>query len=105
MNQKGQIRVLTKIIKAWCKKVKTSYLKEADMQYAYSGYIKMAMRYILSTTSMTYNECDSLMKQMETIMLHSYRFQRNSDRKMLYMPSKFGGIGIKHMYHLQDRKS
>ena len=104
MNQKGQIRIMKKKIQEWCNKMKTSYLRESDMQYAYSGYVKMAIRYILSTTTMTYNECNDLMKLMEPILLHSFRFHKNCNRNILYMPIKYGGIGIKHMYHLQGQE-
>ena len=104
MNQKGQIRTLKKKIQEWCKKMHTSYLNETDMKYAYNGYVKMAIKYILSTTNMTYAQCDKLMKLVEPILLHSYRFQRNCSRTVLYMPIKYGGMGITHMYHLQGQE-
>ena len=103
-NQKGQIRALESKINNWCQRMKTRYLSDEDSQYAYHGYLRASLQYIVGTTSMTKRDCEKLAKKFETILLHSYNLQRNCSRTMMYMPKRFGGLGIKHIYHLQGQE-
>ena len=103
-NQKGQLRKIGEKIDNWCQKMRTRYLNDEDSRYAYHGYLRAAIQYIIGTTSFTKKQCEQLSKKFETILLHSHNLNRNCSRTMLYMPKRYGGLGIKNIFHMQGQE-
>ena len=100
-NQKRQKKEIQKKIKEWCDKLRTRYLNGTDTLYAYQTYLVMSIRYMISSSCLTYKECDELGKQIEPILMNAFTIQRNCARTVLYSPVTFGGFGIEHIYHIQ----
>ena len=100
-NQEKQKKVLAEKIDNWCIKLHTRYLNGKDTLFAHSAYLEPALRYVLSTTNLSYDECNTMMKKIEGILLNAMHIQRNCSRAVLYAPFKFGGMNKRHLYHLQ----
>jgi len=100
-NNRRQFEVLRKKIDAWCDKIRTKYMKGEDIIKAYQGYLEPGLRYVLSMTSFTFDECEKLSKKTAPILLNAINVQKNCARSVLYSPIRYGGYGIKHLYHIQ----
>ena len=100
-NNRKQLEVLHKKIDAWCDKIRTRYLSSENTIKAYQGYLEPGLRYALSMTSYTYDECEKMCKKFAPILLNAIGIQRNCARSVLYAPQRYGGYGIRHLYHVQ----
>ena len=100
-NNRKQLEVLHKKIDAWCDKIRTRYLSSENTLKAYQGYLEPGLRYALSMTSYTYDECEKMCKKFAPILLNAIGIQRNCARSVLYAPQRYGGYGIRHLYHVQ----
>ena len=103
-DQKGQIRALGANIDNWCQKMKTRYLNDEDSWYAYHRYLRSSIQYVVGTSSFTKKEFDNLAQKLETILLHAHNMNRSCSRTMLYIPKRYGGLGINHIYHLEGQE-
>ena len=100
-NQSRQKREIAKKVQNWCDKLRTRYLNGPDTIYAYRTYLVMSLKYMLSSSMLSYEECDELGKKVEGILFNAVNIQRNCARVVLYSPLSFGGLGIEHLYHIQ----
>ena len=100
-NQARQKREIKKKIEEWCDKLRTRYLNGTDTIFAYRAYLVMALKYMLSSSMLSYKECDEMGKKVEAILFNAFMIQKNCAWVVLYSPLSFGGIGIEHLYHIQ----
>lgn len=88
-------------MREWTNKVTCSSLTGSERTQAYVGYLEKALQYVVFSTTFTFQQCDILMRIVAPVLLNAHGIQRNCARIVLYSTVNFGGIGIRHLFHLQ----
>ena len=71
--------------------------------YYYACYLP-AVCYPLATSSLTYNQLDTIQRQAMKIIIPRCGFNRNTKREILYGPLELGGANFRHLYTQQGIK-
>ena len=100
-NHNKQKQVIQDMIDKWIKLVEPSHLPNDEKLMAYKNYLVPALKYKLISTNMTYRECEHLEKKLSPIIFNAHGIQRNCHRAPLYSSSKYLGMNIQHIYHMQ----
>ena len=85
----------------WTSKISTSSLSKDDRKVAYTAFLLPSIRYKLTSTNFSYEECDQLMVRVKEILLNANGMNRNCDRNILFQPHQNMGLGYQHWYHVQ----
>ena len=96
-----EVRYLRQKATSWAEMVRTKHISQHEAWYCLNSTIMNTISYPLTATSMTYAECDSIMKPILKTILPKAKIQRNLPRKLLYGPRKYQGLNLHHPYWTQ----
>ena len=100
-NQEPQFHDLRKKILEWKQSVTFSSLSPFLILKAYETILKPKLVYRLSTTSLSFQQCDDLMKLIRPTILHAHHTHRNFPKSILESSSLYAGFDFVHLYDLQ----
>ena len=100
-NQLPQLTALQKMAKSWTSRIVSSSLQNHLRIKAYHTILVPQMTYRLSTSSLSFEQCDSVMKILRPVILNSFGIQRNFPKSILEADPIYAGLAIKHLYDVQ----
>ena len=87
----------------WVSSVQSSKLFPHEKILSYHTVLVPQVTYRLVGASMSYEQCDELMKQIYPIMINAHGFHKGFSRAMAAAPYTYAGLNIKHFYDLQGQ--
>ena len=100
-NNKKHFTVMKSKLRQWANKIKTCSLCGYDRVAAYHGYVEKSIQYMISSSTLTFKQCQQLASIISPVLLNAYGIQRNCSRSVLYSTHRQGGLNVTHPYHLQ----
>ena len=100
-NQKPQLEALKQIILAWKHSMTFSSLSNELILQAYETVLKPKIVYRLSTTSLSFDQCETLVKIIRPLILHAHRAHQTFPKVILEAPSIYAGFNFEHFYDTQ----
>ena len=100
-SNKDQYNTIRDAMRDWTNKINTSSLTGRERMQAYTGYLEKALQYVVASTTFSFKQCNTLMRIVAPVLLNANSIQRNCARIVLFSTPNFGGLGIKHLFHLQ----
>ncbi len=94
-------KLYNKVIK-WADAMRTGHIPRQDVWLAYNSTIWRTLCYSLPAINLTRQQCDKLMTPLLTYVLPALGICRNFPRSMVFAPVQYMGIGIKHLYTVQE---
>jgi hypothetical protein len=101
-NMNGQFEKLHKLAKEWVKMMQESNLSGSDMWTALQSTIWRTMAYSLPAKTMSKLQWEIIMSTLLTFALSAMGICRHFPRDIVFAPGKYFGLGIKHLYTLQE---
>ena len=103
-NQIPQLEALKIIVLEWKQSMNHSSLTPQLIIQAYNTILKPQIVYRLSTTSLSFEQCDELMKLIRPILLNAHRTHKNFPKSILEAPSLYAGYNLTHFYDVQGHE-
>ena len=103
-NQTKQLSVLREFIIEWKNQMKFSSLSPILIITAYETILKPKLVYRLSTTSLSYRQCDDLVKLIRPTILHAHNTHEHFPKSILESSSLYAGYNFVHLYDLQGQE-
>jgi hypothetical protein len=94
-------KLYNKVIK-WADAMRTGRIPRQDVWLAYNSTTWRTLCYSLPAINLTWQQCDKLMTPLLTYVLPALGICRNFPRSMVFAPVQYMGIGIKHLYTVQE---
>ena len=101
LNQLPQLNELKKMILDWKLRIIGSSLQNYLRIKAYNTVLKPRISYRLSTTSLSFSQCEQLMLLIRSLLINSHGIQRNFPKCIVEASATYAGLGIPHIYDLQ----
>ena len=99
VNRKA-VKQLVTYAKEWRNNVETSKLPSQYVLYSYESMLKMRLRYRLPAYSMTFDQCEEVMKIVRPTILHSMHLHRNFAKNIMETGDRHMGMKIYHLYDM-----
>lgn len=96
--QKGQTDALCKKAKIWGTNVKKNYLNVYDASLAYTNGLLPSVEYPIGVSSLSPNQCDKIMKEVNTPFLHKLGLNGKLDRNIMCGTFEIGGLNYRDLY-------
>ena len=100
-NQLPQIQDLKRIILEWKHSMTFSSLSPMLILQAYETVLKPKLIYRLSTTSLSFKQCEELVTLIRPLILNAHHIHRTFPKVILEAPSTYAGLNFIHFYDLQ----
>ena len=100
-NQEAQLEDLKQKILEWKHSMTFSSLPPHLILRAYETILKPKLLYRLATTSLSFQQCDDLIKLIRPLILHSHRTHQHFPKVILAASSLYAGYNFIHLYDLQ----
>jgi hypothetical protein len=104
-NQQEEIERLKSKSNAIATKININGITSVQAKTAYESFYLPAMRYSLPITSINQMDFESIQQRATMSFLSTMGFNRHMPREVVYATPKFQGIGLKHLYDLQEADS
>lgn len=101
-NRKQQINKMRQLAIDWVEKLKQGTLSRTEMWTALQTTIWRTLCYPLPALNLTKGDCDLIMVPILEFALPSLGIRRNFLRSLVFAPKECFGLGIKHLYTIQD---
>ena len=96
-----QKSVLKSFVTTWKSQMVSSSLPSYLIIKAFRTILSPKLTYRLAATSLTFDECDDLMKPIRPLLLHSCGTHSKFPKAILQSGNVYGGYDIPHIYDLQ----
>ena len=100
-NQIPQFQALKQIILEWKKQMTFSSLSNMLILQAYETILKPKLVYRFSTTSLSFDQCEELVRLIRPLILHAHRAHQTFPKVILEASSLYGGFNMVHFYDIQ----
>jgi hypothetical protein len=97
----AEVAYLVKKTKTWATSLQTRRIRTHDAWYCLTATIMKTVEYPLVATSLTKNQCGTMMTPLLKAGLHAIHVQRNMPLALVYGPTKFQGLGIQDPWATQ----
>lgn len=91
-------------VQDWQAKVTNSILWPHEITLSYRSVLVPQVRYRLAATSLTYEQCDFMMKLIYPELLHASSLPSTFPRSIASAPFTYAGLGFEHFYDIQGRE-
>ena len=96
--------LIFKCVKAWSAKVENSSLWEHEILLSYDTVLTPGVRYRLAATSLSFEQCDFMMKFIYPILLNAANLPATFPRCIAAAPSMYAGLQWEHFYDIQGKE-
>lgn len=96
--------MIFKCVKEWCDKVEHSSLWQHEIILSYDSVLTPQVRYRLAATSLTFDQCNFMMKFIYPILLHAANLPSAFPRCIAAAPSLYAGLQWEHFYDIQGKE-
>ena len=103
-NQTKQYEALRQFIMDWKNQMLFSSLLPHLILKAYSTILKPKLTYRFAVTSLTYAQCDDLVKIIRPTILHAHHTHEHFPKSILESSSLYAGLNFVHFYDLQGQE-
>jgi hypothetical protein len=79
----------------------SNFLNRADARLAYKVFYIPAMQYSLQITSINQARMETIQSKATIVFLSAQGFNRNMPWDVVFAPSIYQGLGLRHLYDLQ----
>lgn len=93
-----------KCVQDWSAKVENSILWPNEIILSYDTVLTPQVRYRLAATSLTFEQCNFMMKFIYPILLHAASLPSTFPRCIAAAPSLYTGLGWEHFYDIQGKE-
>ena len=97
----AQLEELLAFAREWKSNITCSTLSPYLIFHSYTTIFLPKITYRLPTTSLTFNQCDQIMKILRPPLLHSFGIHEHFPTAILEAGPFYAGLGITHIYDLQ----
>ena len=92
------------LVKTWVARVKSSRLTSLQILKSYETVLKRQLVYRMVATSFTYQQCDTLVRQINPILLNAAGLQRNFPRSIMEAGEEYAGFNWPHLYDIHGQE-
>jgi hypothetical protein len=78
-----------------------THLYYTEAKLAYGVFYLPVMRYSLAVTSINQIDMESIQQKATATLLSARGYNRHMPREIVYGPSVYQGLGLKHLYDIQ----
>jgi hypothetical protein len=100
-NQKAQVAKLHEKILGWADKISTKQLSKTEIWLSLRLGIAKSLRYPLTATTLSKNECYDLQKPLLKAALKALGFPATFPRNIVFAPPSILGLGVPNMWNDQ----
>jgi hypothetical protein len=100
-DQQDEIDRLKKKSDNITKKINSNKLSRTDAKIAYEVFYLPAVRYSLNITSRNQMDLETVQSKAVMAFLAAQGFNRHMPREIVFAPTIFQGLGLRHLYDLQ----
>jgi hypothetical protein len=104
-DQQDEIARLLAKSNSYARRINSNYLTRAEARLAYEAFYIPAMRYSLNITSINQIDMENIQAKATSAFLAAQGFNRHMPREVVYAPTRFQGVGMRHLYDLQGTDS
>jgi hypothetical protein len=87
--------------KGYSEAIISGSLKRGESAMAYNSYYMASIYYGTAATSLIYKECEEIQRPDVNAILPKMGINRNTARAVVFGTSKYGGLGLDHLYAVQ----
>jgi hypothetical protein len=87
------------------KRINTNKMTRAEAKLAYEAFYIPAVRYSLNITSINQMDMESIQSKAVLAFLVAQGFNRHMPREVVFAPTLYQGLGLRHMYDMQGTDS
>ena len=98
---KRQVEKMTEQSKDWGCMMRAGHLDRQNTHIALDRTLWKTLSYPLSATTLSESECETIMRPALNVALSKMGLNRHFPRDLVFSPTHFQGLGIKHLYTLQ----
>ena len=99
-DQTAMFELILGHVQDWQSKVSNSILWPNEVVRSYKTVLVPQVRYRLAATSLSYEQCDFMMKLIYPELLHASHLPSTFPRAIASAPSTYAGLGWDHFYDL-----
>jgi len=92
------------LVSKWKNRVMSSRLNNAQILKSYETVLKRQLVYRMVSTSFTYHQCDTMMKQISPSLLHAANIQEHFPRSISESGPEYAGFNWTHLYDLHGQE-
>jgi hypothetical protein len=101
-NRRRQVEKMIKLGKDWVENMKAGRLSRSEIWTAWQSTIGRTLVYPLPALNLTQQECLAIMAPIIQFLLPALGICRSFPRDIVFAPKTFFGLGIQHLYTLQE---
>jgi hypothetical protein len=100
-DQQDEITRLRKKSDNYARRINSNALTRSEARLAYEAFYLPAMRYSLNITSINQTDMEKIQAKATAAFLSAQGFNRHMPREVVFAPTRYQGIGLRHLYDLQ----
>jgi hypothetical protein len=104
-DQQDEIKRLRTKSDNYARRINSNSLTRSEARLAYEAFYLPAMRYSLNITSINQLDMENIQAKATIAFLAAQGFNRHMPREVVYAPTRFQGIGIRHLFDIQGSDS
>jgi hypothetical protein len=101
-NHRAQIAKMLQVSQKWADAMRSGCLSRSDVRLSLISTIWKTLLYPLPALNLTKEECEKLMAPILQYCLPAMGFCRNFPRDIVFAPISCMGVGIEHLYTIQE---
>jgi hypothetical protein len=83
--------------------IRNSTLQRGECSMAYGAYYLPSLAYgTPATSTLSYKECEDVQRAVIAVILPKIGIVRKAARKVVFVTSKYGGLGLDHLATIQN---
>jgi len=101
-NHKAQIKKMIQASNKWADAMRSGSLSRSDVRLSLISTIWRTLLYPLPALNLTKTECELIMVPILRYCLPAMGYCRNFPRNVIFAPTTYMGLGIEHLYTVQE---
>lgn len=103
-DQTAMFEFILSQVQNWQSKVTNSILWPHEIVLSYKSVLIPQVRYRLAVTSLSYEQCDFMMKLIYLELFHASNLLSTFPRSIASAPFTYAGLGFEHFYDIQGKE-
>lgn len=103
-DQSAMFEMILEYVQNWQSKITNSFLWPHEIILSYRSTLVPQIRYRLAATSLSYEQCDFMMKLIYPKLLHASHLPSTFPRSIASAPFTYAGLGWDHIYDIQGKE-
>jgi hypothetical protein len=101
-NKQAQFNKMLQKVLLWADNMRTGHIAKKDVWLSLTSTIWRTLCYPLSAVNLMKKQCDKLMSPLLNYALPALGVCRTFPRDLVFAPTKYMGLGIKHIHTVQE---